>query len=222
MEKLEQYTEQTNTLLIYFIIFLLILLIVFKILPFILKYIKIFKRKSRYKKANIRDIDTMSGSDFELYLSVLFSELGYKTVVTPKSYDFGADLIIKKGNHKIVVQAKRYGYKKNVSISAIQEVFTAQRYHNADESWVVTNSFFTKSAIKLAKPCKVKLKNRNELAKWILSIQSEIKPKQVKKDNVVNRTCPKCNSQLVIRESKNGNEFIGCNNFPVCRYTDSL
>ncbi|MDK4011954.1 restriction endonuclease [Staphylococcus aureus] len=206
----------------YFLVFLLIVLILLKILPVLLKYIKTFQIKSRYKKANIRDIDRMSGSDFELYLSVLFSELGYKTVVTPNSHDFGADLIMKKNNHKIVVQAKRYGYKKNVSIGAIQEVFTAQRYHNADECWVVTNSFFTKSAIKLAKPCKVKLKDRNELTKWILSIQSEVKPKQVKRDNVVKRTCPNCNSQLVIRKSKNGNEFIGCKNFPTCRYTDSL
>ncbi|WP_113590046.1 restriction endonuclease [Staphylococcus aureus] len=211
-----------DSLVMYFLIFLLIVLILLKILPFLLKYIKTFQIKSRYKKANIRDIDRMSGSDFELYLSILFSELGYKTVVTPNSHDFGADLILNKNNHKIVVQAKRYGYKKNVSISAIQEVFTAQRYHNANECWVVTNSFFTKSAIKLAKPCEVKLKDRNELAKWILSIQSEVKPKQIKRKNVVNRTCPNCNSQLVIRKSKNGNEFIGCKNFPNCRYTDSL
>lgn len=206
----------------YFLIFLVVLFVVLKILPFLLKYIKSLKIKSRYKKSNIRDIDRMSGADFELYLSVLFSELGYKTIVTPNSHDFGADLIIKKGKHKIVVQAKRYGYKNNVSIGAIQEVFAAQHYHNADESWVITNSFFTKSAIKLAKPCKVKLKDRNELVKWILSIQSEVKPKQIKKGNVVNRTCPNCNSQLIIRKSKNNNEFIGCKNFPACRYTDNL
>lgn len=164
----------------------------------------------------------MNGLDFELYLSILFKELGYKAIITNGSHDFGADLILKKGKHKIVVQAKRYGYKKNVSIGAIQEVFASQRYHNADESWVITNSFFTKSALKLAKPCNVTLKDRYDLASWILKIQSKTTPKDIKKENINMRECPQCKHKLVIRTNNAGNEFIGCSNYPVCKYTESL
>lgn len=201
---------------------LVILFIMFKCIPYILNYIKGLKIKSKLKKANIKDIDRMDGLDFEIYLSVLFKELGYKAIVTNGSHDFGADLILKKGNHKIVVQAKRYGYKKNVSISAIQEVFASQRYHGADESWVVTNSFFTKSALKLAKPCNVVLKNRYDLVDWILKIQSTTTPKNVRKENVVKRICPNCKNSLRVRTSGNGNEFIGCSNYPNCKYTESI
>ncbi|WP_436949334.1 restriction endonuclease [Staphylococcus shinii] len=211
-----------NNSILYIVLLILMIAIISKLLPYIINYIKSQRVKSNFKRANIKDIDRMDGLDFEFYLSVLFKELGYKAVVTNGSHDFGADLILKKNNHKIVVQAKRYGYKKNVSVGAIQEVFASQRYHNADESWVITNSYFTKSAIKLAKPCNVILKDRYALTKWILSIQSDTTPQKAKKRNISNRSCPNCNHELKIRNSKTGNEFIGCSNYPKCKYTESL
>ncbi|MCG2186658.1 restriction endonuclease [Staphylococcus epidermidis] len=206
---------------------LLILIVTFiyfviKIIPIFIKFIKEKKLQGTLKKANINDIDNMSGLDFELYLKVLFKELGYKAITTNASHDFGADLILKKNHHKIVVQTKRYGYKKNVSISAIQEIFASQRYHNADECWVITNSFFTKSAINLAKPCNVQLKDRYQLAKWILKVNPETTPKEIKKNNIHNRKCPQCRGGLKVRTSKTGNQFIGCENYPTCRYTENL
>lgn len=207
------------------IVCILIILFVFfivKMAPIITKLIKEKQIQGILKKANIKDIDKMSGLDFELYLKVLFKELGYKAITTNSSHDYGADLILKKDHHKIVVQAKRYGYKKNVSISAIQEVYASQRYHNADECWVITNSFFTKSAIKLAKPCNVHLKDRYQLAKWILEINSKTTPKNVKAQNIERKTCPQCNGILRVRISKTGNKFIGCSNYPQCKYTESI
>jgi restriction system protein len=208
--------------LIILILALIFLYVISKFIPSIIKYVKSIKIKNQYQKANIKDIDRMSGLDFELYLSILFKKLGYRTIVTNGSHDFGADVILKKNNHKIVLQAKRYGYKKNVSISAIQEVFSAQQYHNADECWVITNSYFTKSAKKLASACDVKLKDRQDLVKWIIKINPDTKPNDVKRNNVEKRLCPACNNKLIIRKSKNGNEFIGCTNFPVCKHTETL
>lgn len=210
-----------KNLMFLFLILVIIYLIV-KVIPLIIKYLKEKKLQGTLKKANIKDIDKMSGLDFELYLKVLFKELGYQAITTNSSHDFGADLILKKNHHKIVVQAKRYGYKKNVSISAIQEVFASQRYHNADECWVITNSFFTKSAINLAKPCNVQLKDRYQLARWILKVNPETTTKEIKKNNIHNRKCPQCRGGLKVRTSKTGNHFIGCENYPTCRYTENL
>lgn len=208
--------------LILLIFGIVLIYVISKLIPYIIKYVKSLKIKNQYKKANIKDIDKMSGLDFELYLSILFKKLGYRTIVTNASHDFGADVILKKNNHKIVLQAKRYAYKKNVSISAIQEVFAAQQYHKADESWVITNSYFTKSANKLATACNVKLKDRQDLVKWIIKVNPETKPNDVKRNNIDNRLCPKCNSKLTIRKSRNGNEFIGCTNYPNCKHTENL
>jgi len=129
------------------------------------------------KRSGIRDIDRMKGYQFEVYLQVLFKEIGYRPIVTQKSGDYGADVVL-KGKNKIVIQAKRYGYKHKVSMDAVREVLAAMFYYKADEAWVITNSFFTKQAATLAKACGVKLLNRYELKKFIVKINPTKQPKQ--------------------------------------------
>ncbi|KAB8125708.1 restriction endonuclease [Gracilibacillus oryzae] len=123
-------------------------------------------RESRLKRSDINDIDEMSGNKFEEYLLVLLKGRGYKVKLTPKTGDYGADLILLTNNKKIVVQAKRY--KKNVGVRAVQEIVSAQKYYKADECWVITNSFFTNQAIKLASSNHVRLINRSELIDWMI------------------------------------------------------
>ena len=36
------------------------------------------------------------------------------------------------------------------------------------------------------------------------------------------RKCPKCEGQLVYKHSRTGNKFIGCANYPKCKYVESL
>lgn len=142
---------------------------------------KVVERFSREKKrklmirSGIRDIDRMTGFEFEEYLKVLFKKLGYKSALTRKTGDFGADLVL-IGRNKIVVQAKRYGFKNKVGVDAVREVYASKAYYKADEAWVVTNSFFTEQAKELADACGVKLLNRNELQKFIVEVQ----PKDLK------------------------------------------
>ncbi|ASK64281.1 restriction endonuclease [Virgibacillus phasianinus] len=141
---------------------------------------KVVKRKQRYrlmKRSGIKDIDQMQGYQFEEYLKVLFKGLGYRPIVTKKSGDYGADVVL-KGRNKIVIQAKRYGYKHNVSMDAVREVFASMFFYKADEAWVITNSFFTKQAMILAKACGVKLLNRYELEEFIVKINPAQQPKQ--------------------------------------------
>lgn len=173
-------------------------------------------------KSGIRDIDKMDGYQFEVYLKSLFKELGYKPVVTKKSNDFGADLIL-KGRNKIVIQAKRYGMKNKVSIGAIQEIFAAKAYYKADEAWVITNSQFTKPAKSLAEPCGVKLLDRYDLQTFINKINPEITAKQIHHQVVPEqRKCKICGGSLIIRASTKGNKFMGCCNYPLCNHTESI
>ncbi|WP_449355689.1 restriction endonuclease [Virgibacillus natechei] len=160
--------------LLFLFSFMLIVLFVF---PKLIKYIKKKKRFNLMKKSGIKDIDRMQGYQFEAYLKVLFKELGYRPIVTQKSGDYGADVVL-KGRNKIVIQAKRYGYKHNVSMDAVREVLAAMFFYKADEAWVITNSFFTKQAKTLAKACGVTLLNRYELEKFIVTINPTQQPKQ--------------------------------------------
>ena len=136
------------------------------ILVLIVLFIKIYlaiKRKINFFRSDIRKVDKMNGHEFEMYLEHLFKRLGYKAKKTKGSGDYGVDLLLQRDKVTIAVQAKRY--KNKVNLKAVQEVVGGKGYYNADEAWVITNSFFTKSAQELAHKNGVKLINRNDLIK---------------------------------------------------------
>lgn len=51
----------------------------------------------------------------------------------------------------------------------------------------------------------------------VKGIKSNIKEKEAKEKNMI---CPKCGNELIKRNGKYG-EFIGCSNYPKCKYTMS-
>lgn len=130
--------------------------------------IVVFIKSIRYKSGlpiDIREIDGMNGLEFELFLKPVFDRQGYLAQVTQGSGDYGADLILRKGRKKYVVQAKRYN--SNIGVSAVQQVVAAISYYGAHGAIVVTNQYFTPAAIELAKVNEVRLIDRNELGKML-------------------------------------------------------
>lgn len=130
----------------------------------------------RLSQSGINDIDKMDGKTFEKYLEVLFKKLGYRVERTRYVGDCGADLVVWKNGIKTVIQAKRY--KNKVGVKAIQEAVAAKGYYQCDEAMVVTNSFYTKQAEKLAQANEVKLWNRDDLVRELLSVKNiqEVEP----------------------------------------------
>lgn len=125
----------------------------------------------RIKVSGIDTIDQMTGVQFEEYISVLFKNQGYRVDATPITGDYGADAILKKDKKVIVVQAKRY--KKNVGVRSVQEIIPAMKMYKATDAWVITNSYFTKQALTLAKQNNVRMIDRDELIE--MSIQMKKK-----------------------------------------------
>ncbi len=121
-------------------------------------------RRMRFMRSGIHQVDQMQGIEFEYYLQGLFEKVGYSASVTQSSGDFGADLII-EADEKIVIQAKRYS--GNVGLAAVQEIYAAKAYYQADDAWVMTNSHYTKNAKLLASACDVRLIDRKELMQFI-------------------------------------------------------
>lgn len=115
---------------------------------FVVAYFKYSKSGRKYLKYSFSQLNSLSGEEFEMFLKAHFIKLGYRVSLTPKSGDFGADLILKKNGEKIIVQAKRY--KNSVGISAVQEVIGAKAYYKGNKALVVTNSYFTPAAKELA------------------------------------------------------------------------
>jgi restriction system protein len=164
----------------------------------------------------------MKGTDFEYFLKVHFQRLGYKADTTSVTNDYGADLILKRDKERIVIQANRY--KEKVGIKAIQEIIGAKGYYNATKGMVVTNSNYTKNAINLANANQVELWDRKKLIDVMIKdkdsreIIKEIK--EVVATKIENRICLECGKELIERKGNN-RRFIGCSNYPKCKFTSN-
>lgn len=116
-------------------------------------------------KYTIDDIDLMTGFEFESFIELLFSKMGYSAYATKKSGDQGIDVIAIKDNTKIGIQAKCYSF--TVGNSAIQEVVAGKAFYNCTKLIVIINNFFTNSAKELARSNNVILWDRNMLKQKI-------------------------------------------------------
>ena len=214
MKKRLNRTQQTRFLLylIYFLILGILLLvgklklnysiILFLVVEIIFHKYKSWRNKGFYH-ASINIVDKMTGEEFEEFLELHFKKEGYKNHLTPKTSDYGADLVVKKGKEKIVVQAKRWN--QNVGVEAVQQAVASIKYYKAHRAMVITNSSFTENARNLAKANNVTLIDRKDILKLTEK----------------NENCPLCNSRLQKKEGKYG-FFYGCTNYPKCKYTKSL
>lgn len=146
---------------------ILVAIVLYYLLKIVFKIWRKYRRYSRLRKAGIKQIDKMSGEEFEQFLGVLFKKRGYKVTYTATSGDYGADLLLKDRDEIIAVQAKRYS--GSVGVKAIQEIIGSLKMYDATQAWVVTNSYFTKQAIKLAEMNDVYLIDRDDLIKIILN-----------------------------------------------------
>ncbi|MGD0342975.1 MAG: restriction endonuclease [Bacteroidales bacterium] len=117
---------------------------------------------------SITDVDLMSGEDFEKFVAKIFTKLGYMTIVTKHSGDFGVDVIAEKDGTKIAIQAKCFA--NPVSNSAIQEITAGMNYYKCQKGVVVTNRTFTKAAIELARSNSIQLWDRKILIEKISEI----------------------------------------------------
>lgn len=122
-------------------------------------------RVERERRAGTREVDQMTGGEFEARLAALFSALGYAVTRTKASGDFGADLVLEASGERVVVQAKRH--ERAVGIEAVQQVIGATRYYDAGRAVVVTNSTCTPAAAALAASHGVELVERDRLLRLL-------------------------------------------------------
>lgn len=182
-------------------------------------FLLVRKRKQRLLDSGINAIDSMSGQMFEELILEHFRQLGYKGHMTPPTADYGADLVLQNEQEKVVAQIKRW--KQKVGIEAVQQAAASINHYNADRGIVITNSFFTPNAEKLAKSNNIELWDREKLIGFLSKARGKEIADEVVTNQVNSNACPDCESQLVLRNGKRG-KFWGCGSFPKCRYTRNL
>ena len=112
-------------------------------------------------------VDELSGVEFENLLLDKFAAMGFKAESTPKTGDFGADLIVEnKEGTRIIVQCKRF--KTKVNLKAVQEVVGAMGHYAGDLGIVITNNSFLNSAVKLAESHDIELWDGDKLVSFLV------------------------------------------------------
>ena len=147
------------------------IIFVYKVFKFLYQSIEKYFLKKYISKIDISSIDSLSGYEFEDFLTELFKCIGFKVIETQKSKDYGADLIIKTKNISIAIQCKLY-FNHKVSNSAIQEIASARKYYNTDVAVVITNLYFSKPASILAEKNNVILWDREMILKLLRTINT--------------------------------------------------
>ena len=117
--------------------------------------------QKQFGAAKAKELDQLSGTEFEEFLAGLFRAQGYAAEFTAVTGDYGADLILSKDGRRIAVQAKRYA--GSVGVQAVQEALSGQAYYQCDTSWVITTGTYTVNALELAAKSGVKLIGRSDI-----------------------------------------------------------
>ena len=174
-----------------------------------------------------KQLDTQRGLDtirdlhwrnFEELVAEAYRRQGYRVTEGGYGADGGIDLVLKKGDEKILVQCKQWKAQK-VGVSVVREMFGVLTASNASRVFIICSGKFTQQAIDFALSKPISLMGADELLSLVQSVQPETKLETAKP--VV---CPRCGSELVARQAKRGanagNRFLGCSSFPKCRYTE--
>ena len=61
--------------------------------------------------------------------------------------------------------------------------------------------------------------NKQELKKHVKNIKTRLKIDNIKIDNII---CPNCGGELGVKKGKKNKPFIGCSNYPNCKFTKRI
>lgn len=106
-------------------------------------------------------VNDISGYHYEELCAEYYEKNGYYCELTPKSGDYGVDVIAtdRRNGKRIAIQCKFYGDGRKVGIKAVQEVYFGKQHYGCEEAWVVTNCEYTEQAYTAAEDAGVELLN---------------------------------------------------------------
>jgi len=205
-----------------FVIFIIIIRIMIEVvLPKEFKKLKAAIRskkgeKWRADRDRLQWLRGMKPSEFEDYISNLFSRLGYKTQAVGKSHDGGIDVIAEKGGVKNYIQCKKF-ITSEVTVGDVRSFYGALVDHLTNgKGYFITTNRFTLEAEKFAEDKPIELVDGYKLISYI-----KMAEKGKKAPRLANQSCPRCRGKLVQKNGKFG-VFYGCSNYPKCTYTTNL
>ena len=124
---------------------------------------KPWNRPSCDLSAEVKRMDQLNGYDFEDYCAWLLKRNGFIGVKqTGKDHDCGLDLLAYRHHVKYGIQCKHYK-KRKVNRHTIKQTADGAHYYHVQRAIVLTNSRFSREAVRDRKFFHVRLWNRRIL-----------------------------------------------------------
>lgn len=176
------------------------------------------KAKQLDTQRNINTIRALHWRNFEELVAEAYRRQGYPVTEGGYGADGGIDLELRKDGLLTLVQCKQWKTQK-VGVNVVREMFGVLNAHQANHFIIISSGTFTQQAIDFAEGKPIELIDGPKLLALVNDVQ--VSPQvTIEKPKV----CPKCSGDLVERTAKRGpnagNTFLGCSNFPKCRYTE--
>ena len=99
----------------------------------------------------------LSPAEFESFIAYLFKVDGYEVEQISKKSDSTANLLATKEGQVLVIRVFRYKPEQIIKEQEIQQADAARDFYEADQSWIITTSGFTKHAKDLAESIDIEL-----------------------------------------------------------------
>lgn len=180
-----------------------------------------FLRTHRYRQLlmgqqSVQNIRGLHWRDFERLLAAYYVNLGYIVDVTGGGgADGGVDLVLKRAEQKILVQAKNWK-TSSVGVSVVREMRGLMAVHRATGGIVICSGTFSKEALKFGKESRVELVEGQRLAAMIRCVNGG-------EQLVQSSSCPHCGSEMSVRFNRaERTEFLGCSRYPQCKGTREI
>ncbi len=130
----------------------------------------------------IKDIINLSPNDFEMLISNLVEEQGYKVNRFAPGEDIGIDIVARDEEESIAIQVKKYINRK-VNLSMVYHTYGAAAYYDCAKSIIATLGELTPKAMEAAKKLNVEVWDKNTLLTFIQSVDSIKTPTKSKQIN---------------------------------------
>lgn len=168
----------------------------------------------------IESIRKLSWREFEELVGEAYRRKGYNVTETGGGgADSGVDLVLKRGDEKLLVQCKHWKMDK-VGVKVVRELYGVVVAEKATGGVVISSGTFTQEAMDFAKGKPLELLDGSALQNIITEIQKgEIQPR----NRLNEKVCLDCGAKMVLRTAKKGQnageKFWGCSAYPKCRAT---
>jgi restriction system protein len=195
--------------------------------------IKAGRLVDRHGSNNAPQRDPVTWREFETLVGEIYKRQGYRVAETPEGPDGGVDLVLRRGDERLLVQCKHW-QARLVDVKVVRELKGVVAAAGAAGGAVVTSGEFTRDAVDFAKEARIDLIDGRRLKMLAQQLsrsgavpagsESKVSPEKPAAEGMSEvPQCPQCSSAMVLRTAKRGSNsgqrFWGCQRYPKCKGT---